>query len=78
MKMLKNIVLRSLFFLLMLLGVSPAFAQNPAEIEMADQLRADGKIYVVVAVLSVILIGLFVFLFMLDRKIGSLEKQVKA
>ena len=77
MKMLKKYASSLLAFLWLLLGI-PAFAQNPGEIEMADQLRADGKIYVVVADLSVILIGLFVFLFMLDRKIGSLEKQVKA
>jgi len=36
-----------------------------------------GKIFVVVAVLSVILIGIFVFLFVMDRKIGKLEKEIK-
>ena len=30
--------------------------QAQQEVEMADQLRADGKIYVVVAVLSIILL----------------------
>ncbi|MFC5270512.1 CcmD family protein [Adhaeribacter terreus] len=75
MKTLKNIVVRSLLFLLMALGITPAFAQNPNEIEMADKLRADGKIYVVVAVLTVMLIGLLIFLFMIDRKIGRLERQ---
>ena len=67
-----------LSFFLISLGL-PAFAQdNAQEIEMADQLRAEGKIYVVVAVLTVILIGILIFLIMLDRKIGRLEKQVKA
>jgi CcmD family protein len=37
-----------------------------------------GKIFVVVAVLSIILIGIFVYLFVMDRKIGKLEKEVKA
>ncbi|HSI91062.1 MAG TPA: hypothetical protein VK927_08095 [Adhaeribacter sp.] len=78
MKTIKNIALRFLAFLLLALGVSPAFAQNPAEIEMADQLRADGKIYVVVAVLAVILTGVVIFLVMLDRKLSRLEKQFKA
>lgn len=36
-----------------------------------------GKIFVVVAVLSVILTGIFVFLFVMDRKIGKLEKEIK-
>ena len=46
--------------------------------EYPDQLRADGKIYVVVAVLSIILAGVLVFLFLLDRKIGRLERELKA
>jgi CcmD family protein len=35
-----------------------------------------GKIFVVVAVLAVILIGIFVYLFFIDRKIGKLEKEI--
>ena len=77
MKMLKKYAASLLAFFWLLLSI-PVFAQNPAEIEMADQLRSDGKIYVVVAVLSIILAGILVFLFLLDRKIGRLEKQLKA
>ena len=47
------------------------------EIEMADQMRSEGKIYVVVAVLSVILIGLFIYLINIDKKVGKLEKELK-
>ena len=36
-----------------------------------------GKIFVVVTVLSIILIGIIVFLFVLDKKIGKLEKEMK-
>jgi len=36
-----------------------------------------GKIFVVVAVLALILIGIFVYLFYLDRKIGRLEKEIR-
>ena len=36
-----------------------------------------GKIFVVVAVLSIILIGIFVYLFVMDRKIGKLEQEMK-
>ena len=46
-------------------------------VEMADAMRSDGKIYVVVAVIAVVLTGLLVYLIMLDRKIGRLEKELK-
>jgi CcmD family protein len=51
--------------------------QAQAQIEMADQFRADGKIYVVIAVLAIILTGIFIYLFRLDRKITDLEKRIK-
>ncbi len=44
-------------------------------VEMADQMRQNGKIYVVVAVVLAILIGLFLYLIRLDRKISNLEKE---
>jgi Na+-driven multidrug efflux pump len=37
-------------------------------------LRSEGRIYVVVAVLLIILLGLFLYLFRLERKIRKLEK----
>lgn len=46
-------------------------------IEMADKFREDGKIHVVVAVVAIILAGLFIYLFRLDRKITDLEKRIK-
>ena len=49
-----------------------AFAQEKPE--MADVMRSNGKIYVVVAVCLTILIGLFIYVFLLDRKISRLEK----
>jgi len=42
--------------------------------EMADALRANGKIYVVVLVLATIFAGIIAFLVRLDRKISKLEK----
>lgn len=42
--------------------------------EMADLMRSNGKIYVVVAVCLTILIGLFLYVMMLDRKIRRIEK----
>lgn len=50
-------------------------AQDPASPEQATGLRADGKIYVVIAILVTILLGLFIYIIRLDRKISRLEKQ---
>jgi len=38
---------------------------------------ANGKIFVVVAVLALILAGIFIYLFTIDRKVTKLEKEVK-
>jgi len=47
------------------------------KVEMADALRASGKIYVVIAVLVIILLGLILYVARLDRKISRLEKEIK-
>jgi CcmD family protein len=44
---------------------------------MADGLRANGKIYVVVAVVVIIVAGLLAYLVALDRKVSRLEDQIK-
>ncbi len=44
-------------------------------VEMADAMRENGKIYVVVAVVLTILIGLFLYLVRLDKKISNIEKE---
>jgi K+-transporting ATPase A subunit len=49
--------------------------QAQQDVEMADQLRTDGKIYVVVAVVSIILLGLLLYLIRIDNKITKLEKE---
>ena len=71
---------RFLQLLLPLLSLaSMAFAQTPeAAPAMADDLRASGKIYVVVAVVAVIVAGLLTYLISLDRKVSRLEKEIKA
>lgn len=47
------------------------------EPEMADVMRSNGKIYVVVTVLSIVMLGIATYLFLLDKKISKLEKEVK-
>ncbi len=40
-------------------------------------MESYGKIFVVVAVLAVILFGVFVYLFTIDRKVRKLEKEIE-
>jgi uncharacterized membrane protein len=40
-----------------------------------DVMRSNGKIYVVVAVVVTIVVGLFLYLLNLDRKISKIEKK---
>ncbi len=56
--------------LVLLLTTTMAHAQT----EMADAMRSNGKIYVVVAVLATIFAGIFAYLIYLDRKITKAEK----
>lgn len=50
-----------------------ATAQNSPE--MADAMRANGKIYVVVAVIAIIFVVMAVYLITIDRKISKIEKK---
>ena len=60
---------------LLMLMVSPAlWAQQ--QVEMADTLRSEGKIYVVVTIIATIFIGIAAYLFMIDRKVTRLEKKI--
>ncbi|MDB5013621.1 MAG: hypothetical protein JWQ25_1823 [Daejeonella sp.] len=58
-----------------LLYVSQVFAQSAEKVEMADALRSSGKIYVVVAVASVVFIGLALYLFSIDNRLKKIEKR---
>jgi hypothetical protein len=60
--------------LLLLLSWVAVKAQEN-DIEMATALRSNGKIYVVVATLAILLIGLFIFLFVIDKKVNRLMKE---
>jgi uncharacterized membrane protein YidH (DUF202 family) len=56
------------------------FAQqqlNVNEEDKTDFMRSNGKIYVVLAVVLTIVIGLFIYLNNLDKKISKLEKNKK-
>jgi hypothetical protein len=71
MKLLKKILL----LLVTALSATSVFAQE--KVEMADVMRSNGKIYIVVTICLTILAGLFFYVFALDRKIARLEKSNK-
>ncbi len=58
--------------LVMLLSVGA----NAQDAEMADVMRSNGKIYVIVGIILIVLVGLIAYLFMLDRKITRLENKL--
>ena len=66
-------VIRCSLFVIALFVSAVSFAQQQP-VEMADTMRGNGKIYVVVAVCLTILSGLFIYVFVVDRKISKLEK----
>ncbi|MCU0446159.1 MAG: CcmD family protein [Microscillaceae bacterium] len=65
------------FVFSLFLGINHLWAQSADKIEMADTMRANGKIYVVVAVLSIVLLGILIYLILIDRKITKLEREMK-
>ena len=50
--------------------------QNSA-VEMADIMRSEGKIYVLVGIIGIVLGGILVYVIYTDRKISRLEKQLE-
>lgn len=72
MKLLKTITT----LLVTLLTSTCLFAQQK-NVEMADLMRSNGRIYVVVAVMLTILAGLILYVVRLDRKLSRLEKENK-
>lgn len=74
----------SLSIILSLFTAWNTFAQNDTvntvieeayQVEMATGLRSSGKIWVVVSVLLTLVIGLFIFLFTIDKKVKNLENK---
>jgi len=73
-----KIMLKKIFSIITTLVFSMnLMAQSPVnEVEMADAMRTNGKIYVVVAVLSVVMAGFIFYLISVDRKLSRLEKEI--
>ena len=69
--------IRTLFMLLSLLMVTLVVKaqEGTAKTTIGETMRSNGRIYVVVAVMLTILIGLILYLVRLDRKISKIEKE---
>jgi len=67
----KKIVSIILVFQLLIVQSLNAQTSNP------DFMHSIGKVYVVVAVLAAIFIGIIIFLFYLERKLTRLESQIE-
>lgn len=65
----------TVLFLVFIVSIA-AIAQGNENAKEATGLRADGKIYVVILVVVTILLGLFLYVIRLDRKISRLEKKM--
>lgn len=66
----KSYLLSTIFLTLIALAAKAQETQP----EMADAMRSNGKIYVVVLVLATIFAGIILYLVRLDRKITRMEK----
>lgn len=66
---------RNIISLLFLLS-SIYLAAQPSEPQMADNLRADGKIWIVICVIVIIFLSLAAFMFYIERKVKKLEDQL--
>ena len=61
-------------WILTILMLLPVLCRAQNGVEMADTFRANGKIYVVVLVISTIFAGIIFFLVFMERKIKRLER----
>jgi len=68
-----NLIKILLLLSLMFVNSSNAFSQK---IEMADGLRSNGKIYVVVVVAAIVVSVILSYLITIDRKVSKLEKRI--
>jgi Ca2+/Na+ antiporter len=65
-------IVQFLFGMVLAFLALPLKAQE-GNVGMADTMRSEGKIYVVIAVILTILLGLLFYVWRLDRRITKLE-----
>lgn len=60
---------------IMLLCFVAVKAQDGQSVEMADKMRSEGKIYVVIGTIVIVFTGLAIYLFSIDRRLKKIEKE---
>jgi len=61
--------------LLSLLSTFILICQEDPSVEMADTMRSEGKIYVVVALLAAVFVGIAVYMLILERRVKKIERE---
>lgn len=74
----KGLVIVLLLFTLRVMGqekieITTEDYQN-SKVEMADKMREEGKIYVLVGIIGIVFSGIVVYLISIERKVSKLEK----
>jgi CcmD family protein len=71
---LKVTLILSFIFLISFLT---SFGQTTREqVEMADAFHSNGKIYIVITVLSIVFVGIVIYLVSMDRKLNRIERKL--
>ncbi|HXC04832.1 MAG TPA: CcmD family protein [Bacteroidia bacterium] len=70
--------MKKLFTLFLFIFLSVFVSAQNNTPEMADSLRASGKIYVVVCVAAIVMAGLILYLVTIDRKVARMERELKS
>jgi hypothetical protein len=65
-----------ILYIFLLASVS-SFAGEYPEPQMADAMREDGKIWVVITVMAVVFVCVTAYLVIIDRKVKKLEERSK-
>lgn len=66
--------MKKIFLLLSFIIISLNLFAQENKIEMADELRNSGKIYVVVAVMLLLFLSFITYLFTIDKRLKKIEK----
>ena len=62
-------------FILLLITMFVEAQEGTGKTDFGETMRSSGRIYVVIAVILTILIGLILYLVRLDRKMSKMEKE---
>lgn len=79
--MIKRIVVFIASFMVFFMGFGPflmAQASQTPTVEMADKMRSEGKIYVVILVIAIVFTGLWLFTLFTERRVSRLEKEINS